>query len=40
MLYHDIVTNDLISTFGHYGRGAKEPMEDILGRGAEEKKRM
>lgn len=31
MLYHYVVTNDAISTFGHYGRGAKEP-KDILGR--------
>lgn len=32
ILYHYIVTNDAISTFGHYGRRAKETMEDILGR--------
>lgn len=31
ILYHYIVTNDAISTFGHYGRGAKETTEDILG---------
>lgn len=32
ILHHYIVTNDAISTFGHYGRGARETMEDIFGR--------